>query len=275
MNNAQLARLLRCSERKLQLEALTLLGSTSLPLDVVQQLRHPATTTPTTKWDFREPDNGRKCLIVPNKQFELWDAAVFPDQPRVSCVWRFLRWLYYQKVSDPASLQIDSHGLFQQISKETDPTKFTREFLQVVREDVLASFTLLEEDNLKQLLARTALIRSGKLQHMDEKKELDWTAGPSVTAKSVWFVWMFTDWHKRRTGEDWVKHNYISWREIGTEAAHDRLLTTRTLDLKPRRPLVVHVGHGAWMVHDHLRGSFLCDNSVTAIAAWIKLNSLY
>ena len=229
---------------------------------------------PSSKWDFREPGNGHKCLTATNRQFELWDAAVFPDQPRVSCVWRFLRWLYYQKVSDPASLRVDSMELFHRISKETDTTKFTREFLQIVREDVLASFTLLDEENPK-LLARTALIRSGKMRHIDEKKELDWTLGPSVTAKSIWFVWMFTDWHKRSTGEDWTKHYYIPWREVGTEATHDRLLTTRTLDLKPRRPLVVHAGHGAWMVHDHLRGSFLCDNSVTAIAVWSKLNSLY
>ena len=127
----------------------------------------------------------------------------------------------------------------------------------IVVED-MARHAPLGHPNPKQWLQRNKLIANA------ETKDAEF--------EYVACIWRYAQWYKYKTTVNWIDRYYIPWHELATTRFRERIME-ETLNLKPRRPLVICAGRDrAWLVHCHTsRRLYRCADSLMALCVWTEL----
>lgn len=161
---------------------------------------------------------------------------------------------------------------------------FTIEIIDTVPERSMAMYRFIQKKyaqtipELERSIVVEDMARYAPLGHPNPKQWLQQNKLVAQTeAKDAEFeyvacIWRYAQWYKYKTTVDWISRYYIPWHELATTKFRERVIE-ETLNLKPRRPLIICAGRDrAWLVHCHTtRRLYRCADSLMALCVWTQL----
>lgn len=161
---------------------------------------------------------------------------------------------------------------------------FTIEIIDTVPERSMAMYRFIQKKyaqtipELERSIVVEDMARYAPLGHpnpkqwLQQNKRIAQTEAKDAEFEYVACIWRYAQWYKYKTTVNWIDRYYIPWHELATTKFRERVVE-ETLNLKPRRPLIICAGRDrAWLVHCHTtRRLYRCADSLMALCVWTEL----
>lgn len=274
----QLANLLRSHDNAARQKIAAIIGHTLSPRvyqDLVYRITQPLPPDSPANVDSEDESGQRVAFVRGNTEvrylmardvctyLEMSDSEFQASEPirdvYGSSALRFLRGFEMENINTVPERSLAMYTTIRAKCNQRIP-----ELERVIIVEDLERFAPLGCQHPKQWLQNNKLLNQVEAESKPGNNEFDYLAS----------IWYYAQWYKQHTHVDWAAHYYVPWRDLATTKFRERVLD-KTLNLKPRRPLVICAGRDrAWLVHCHTTGRmYRCADSLMALCVWTHIVS--